>query len=78
MAPSDSARAAHAFCTIRSRKYDDEVQFYAFDIQVSDGEDLRTLRKNNLARLLARRIDGNFLSDFEHGEIGPTYSATPA
>ena len=51
MAPSDSARAAHAFCTIRSRKYVDEVQFYAFDIQVSDGEDLRTLRENDLARL---------------------------
>ena len=29
------------------------------------------LRKNNLARLLARRVDGIFLSDFEQGEIGP-------
>jgi ATP-dependent DNA ligase len=37
-----------------SRKYDDEVQFYAFDILVDNGEDLRRLplhlRKNNLAR----------------------------
>jgi hypothetical protein len=50
-------------------------EFYAFDILVSDGEDLRKLplsmRKINLARLLARRVDGIFLSDFEQGEIGP-------
>ena len=50
-------------------------QFYAFDILVSDGEDLRKLplsmRKASLARLLARRVDGIFLSDFEQGEIGP-------
>jgi hypothetical protein len=41
---------------------------------VSDGEDLRRLplsmRKASLARLLARRVDGIFLSDFEQGEIG--------
>jgi bifunctional non-homologous end joining protein LigD len=51
------------------------VQFYAFDILVSDGDDVRRLplsmRKTNLARLLARRVDGIFLSDFEQGEIGP-------
>ena len=29
------------------------------------------MRKTNLARLLAPRIDGIFLSDFEQGEIGP-------
>jgi hypothetical protein len=55
--------------------HDAEVQFYAFDILVSDGEDLRRLplsmRKTNLARLLARRVDGIFLSEFEQGEIGP-------
>ena len=49
-------------------------KFYAFDILVSDGEDVRKLplsmRKANLARLLARRVDGIFLSDFEQGEIG--------
>ena len=42
---------------------------------VLDGEDLRklplTMRKTNLSRLLARRVDGIFLSDFEQGEIGP-------
>ena len=60
-------------CTVA--KHDAEVEFYAFDILVSDGEDLRKLplsmRKANLARLLARRVDGIFLSDFEQGEIGP-------
>ena len=39
------------------------MQFYAFDILASDGEDLRRLplsmRKTNLARLLARRVDGS-------------------
>jgi bifunctional non-homologous end joining protein LigD len=29
------------------------------------------MRKTNLSRLLARRVDGIFLSDFEQGEIGP-------
>ena len=42
---------------------------------VSDGEDIRKLplsmRKTNLSRLLARRVDGIFLSDYEQGEIGP-------
>jgi ATP-dependent DNA ligase len=40
-----------------------------------EGDDLRQLplhlRKNNLARLLARRPEGIFVSDFEQGEIGP-------
>ena len=63
------------FNGLHSRKHDHEVEFYAFDILVSDGEDVRRLplsmRKTNLARLLARRVDGIFLSDFEQGEIGP-------
>ena len=46
------------FNGLHSRRHDDEVQFYAFDILVSDGEDVRKLplsmRKTNLARLLAR------------------------
>ena len=29
------------------------------------------MRKTSLARLLAHRVDGIFLSDFEQGEIGP-------
>ena len=63
------------FDGLHSRRHDDEVQFYAFDILVGDGEDVRKLplrmRKTNLSRLLARRVDGIFLSDFEQGEIGP-------
>ena len=63
------------FNGLHSRRHDHEVQFYAFDILVSDGEDLRrqplNMRKVSLARLLARRVDGIFLSDFEQGEIGP-------
>ena len=63
------------FDGLHSRQHNDEVQFYAFDVLMSDGDDLRKLplsmRKASLARLLARRINGIFLSDFERGEIGP-------
>jgi bifunctional non-homologous end joining protein LigD len=63
------------FNGLHSRKHDDEVMLYAFDILALDGEDLRKLplhlRKNNLARLLARRPEGIFVSGFEQGEIGP-------
>ena len=51
------------------------MQFYAFDCLALDGDDLRSLplsmRKTNLARLLARRPDGIFVAPFEQGEIGP-------
>ena len=60
---------------LHSRRHDDEVQLYAFDILALGGEDLRKLplglRKANLARLLARRPEGIYVSDFERGEIGP-------
>jgi len=60
---------------LHSRRYDKEVQLYAFNILALDGEDLRSLplsmRKTNLARLLARRPDGIFVAPFEQGEIGP-------
>jgi bifunctional non-homologous end joining protein LigD len=63
------------FNALHSRQHDDEVQLYAFDILALDGEDLRSLplsmRKTNLARLLARRPDGIFVAPFEQGEIGP-------
>jgi len=63
------------FNGLHSRKHDHEVEFYAFDMLVSDGEDLRKLplsmRKTKLARLLARRVDGIHLAPFEQGEIGP-------
>ena len=54
------------------------MQLCAFDVLVMDGDDLRRLplsmRKANLARLLARRPEGIFLSPFEQGEIGPDLS----
>jgi bifunctional non-homologous end joining protein LigD len=63
------------FNALHSRKHDDEVQLYAFDILTLDGEDLRSLPlsqcKTNLARLLARRPDGIFVAPYEQGEIGP-------
>jgi bifunctional non-homologous end joining protein LigD len=63
------------FDGLHSRQHNDEVQFYAFDILVADGDDVRKLplsmRKANLARLLARGVDGIMISDFERGEIGP-------
>jgi len=63
------------FNGLHSRRHDAEVEFYAFDMLVSDGEDLRklplTMRKTNLSRLLTRRVDGIHLAPFEQGEIGP-------
>jgi bifunctional non-homologous end joining protein LigD len=62
------------FNGLHSRKHDTEVEFYAFDILVSDGEDLRGLplwtRKASPgpASGTARRRN---LSDCEQGEIGP-------
>ena len=63
------------FDGLHSRRFDMEVQLYAFDALMLDGEDLRQLplsmRKTNLARLLARRPEGIFVAPFEQGEIGP-------
>jgi bifunctional non-homologous end joining protein LigD len=63
------------FNALHSRRQDDQVQLYAFDCLALDGDDLRglalSMRKTNLARLLARRPDGIFLAPFEQGEIGP-------
>jgi ATP-dependent DNA ligase len=63
------------FNALHSGKHNEEVQLCAFDVLAMDGDDLRPLplsmRKANLARLLARRPDGIFISDFEQGEIGP-------
>src|SRR6266851_9170369 len=63
------------FNELHSRKHDHEVQLYAFDILALDGDDLRSLplsmRKTNLARLLARRPDGIFVAPTEQGEIVP-------
>jgi ATP-dependent DNA ligase len=63
------------FNALHSGRHNDEVQLCAFDVLAMDGDDLRhlplSMRKATLARLLARRPDGIFLSEFEQGEIGP-------
>jgi ATP-dependent DNA ligase len=63
------------FNALHSGKHNEEVQLCAFDVLALDGDDLRKLplsmRKTNLARLLARRPDGIFVNPFEQGEIGP-------
>ena len=62
------------FNALHSRRHDDEVQLYAFDI-LALGGDLRPLplsmRKTDLARLLRDRPEGMFVAPFEAGEIGP-------
>jgi ATP-dependent DNA ligase len=68
------------FDGLHSCRHDDDVQFYAFDMLVSDGEDLRklplTLRKANLARLLARLRFCS--SSFCSGDIIATSTASPS
>jgi bifunctional non-homologous end joining protein LigD len=62
------------FNALHSGKHNDEVQLCAFDVLAMDGDDLRALplsMRKALARLLARRPDGIFMSEFEQGEIGP-------
>ena len=63
------------FNALHSGRNNEEVQLCAFDVLALDGDDLRRLplpmRKAKLARLLARRPDGIFISAFEQGEIGP-------
>jgi bifunctional non-homologous end joining protein LigD len=63
------------FDALHSSKHNEEVQLYAFDMLVGDGDDMRSLplsmRKANLARFLARRTEGVFIAPFEQGEIGP-------
>jgi bifunctional non-homologous end joining protein LigD len=62
------------FAALHSRRHDDEVQLYAFDMLAGDGDDYRrlplSLRKTNLARLLARHSDGIYAAPYEQGEIG--------
>lgn len=63
------------FPALHSGRHDGEAQFYAFDMLAGEGDDYRrlalSLRKTNLARLLARRANGIFVAPFEQGEIGP-------
>ena len=70
------------FNGLHSRKHDHEVTFYAFDMLMSDGNDLPKLplsmRKTNLARLLARRVDGIHLALSHRARSVRIYSAMPA
>jgi ATP-dependent DNA ligase len=63
------------FNGLHSRHFEEEVQLYAFDILALDGDDLRNLplsmRKTNLARLLARRPEGIFVAPYEQGRHRP-------
>jgi bifunctional non-homologous end joining protein LigD len=63
------------FNGLHSRKLDDEVQLYSFDVLMNAGDDLRPLplhlRKNHLAKMLRWRVDRIILNDFERGEVGP-------
>jgi len=63
------------FNALHSGKHNADVELIAFDVLVLDGDDLRELplsmRKTNLQRLLSRRPEGIFLSEYEQGEIGP-------
>jgi ATP-dependent DNA ligase len=67
------------FNALHSRKHDDEVQLYAFDVVAGVGEDLRQLplsmRKTNLARLLrakpcSSRLAALFGASMALGESG--------
>jgi bifunctional non-homologous end joining protein LigD len=63
------------FNALHSGKHDEDVQLCAFDLLALDGETCgichyRCARQTS-PRLLARRPDGIFLSDFKQGEIGP-------
>jgi ATP-dependent DNA ligase len=61
------------FNALHSGRHNEEVQLCAFDVPAMDGDDLcrlpLSMRKANLARLLARRPEGIFISPFERGEI---------
>jgi bifunctional non-homologous end joining protein LigD len=65
------------FNGLYSRRHNDKVRPYAFDLLAAGGADLRQLplhlRKNALARLLARRIDGIHVapSNRDRGEPFP-------
>jgi bifunctional non-homologous end joining protein LigD len=63
------------FDSLQSRRRDNDVQLYAFDVLAIDGEDVRQLplsmRKVHLDRLLRGRTEGMFMATFEQGEAGP-------
>ena len=75
LVPADEDALKNGNGNMNWRKLPRRGDRIAFDVLALDGDDLRRLplsmRKTNLARLLARRPDGIFVAPFEHGEIGP-------
>jgi ATP-dependent DNA ligase len=61
------------FNALQSRRHDDKVWLYAFDILTLDGEDLRglplSMRKPKLARLLSRQPDGIFAAPYRQSTM---------
>jgi bifunctional non-homologous end joining protein LigD len=70
------------FNGLHSRKRDAEVEFYAFDMLVSDGDDLRklplTMRKANLARLWRDASTASIWRRLSRTRSGRTCFATAA
>jgi hypothetical protein len=59
------------FVGLHSREHSNKVQFYAFDVFASRGDDPLSMRKINLAGLLARYVDDIFFAGFEGNDIEP-------
>jgi hypothetical protein len=57
-------KLVHSRFSIRNEEYQEAEHAHERGISLS-------MRKTNLARLLARRTDGIFVAPFEQGEIGP-------
>jgi bifunctional non-homologous end joining protein LigD len=70
------------FNGLHSRKHDEEVELYAFDILVGDGEDLRSLplhlRKNNLAGCCGGALTASNWRRSSKARSARSYSAPPA
>ena len=67
------------FDGLHSRRHDNEVQFYAFDML--RGEDRKlpvSMRKTNLSRLLARPVVALAWRHLNRARSARTCSATPA
>src|SRR5215217_8440617 len=68
--PWCSASIASPIQGFHSRKHDDEVQLYTFDVLMSVGDDLRPLplhlRKNHRAKMLRRRIDASYCTEAKY------------
>jgi bifunctional non-homologous end joining protein LigD len=63
------------FDRLHSRKHHDEVRLVAFDLLAVGDDDIRLqplhARKDRLAKLLSKSIDGIQLNEHMEGEIGP-------